>query len=54
MVIRRVESIKIHSTQKKLAKTHPSAGPIRKADPKAAPISPIFFARVSAVEISEI
>ena len=49
-----VERIRIHSIPKNVAKTPQSAGPTRKAVQNAAHISPIFFARVSQVEISEI
>ena len=52
--MRIVERMRIPSIPKKVASTPQRAGPMRNADPKAAPISPIFFARVSEVEISEI
>ena len=53
VVMSMVESIKIPSIPKRVARIPQSAGPMRNADPKAAPMSPIFFARVSAVDISE-
>lgn len=53
-VIRKMERRIIPSIPKKVARTPPSAGPTRNAVPKAAPMSPIFFALFSGVDISDI
>lgn len=53
-VISPIASIMIHSIPKSFARTHHIAGPTKNALPKAAPISPIFFALVSFVEMSDI
>jgi hypothetical protein len=49
-----IQKIRIPSIPKNFASTPPSAGQTRKAVQKAAHISPIFFARFSLVDISDI